>query len=118
MIRFKFDALLPNINKPLLLMVGESDNYPQVHFLDNVKNFAKSLSGLGECITVQDTGHSIHNERPYFLANQAAAIASIAAVLGLLDRPYGGERRVGISRALGETVVDWREVTQRPANAL
>jgi len=75
MIRFKFDALVPSMNKPLLLMVGESDNYPLVHFLDNVKSFSGSLSGLGLCITVQDTGHSIHNERPYFLANQLVNFA-------------------------------------------
>jgi pimeloyl-ACP methyl ester carboxylesterase len=75
MLGFKFDALVPSINKPLLLMVGESDNYPEVHFLDNVTSFAKSLSGLGQCITVQDTGHSIHNERPYFLADQVIAFA-------------------------------------------
>ena len=76
MIRFKFDALVPNMNKPLLLMVGESDNFPLVHFCDRVKDFAGKLTGLGECITVQDTGHSIHNERPYFLANQLVAFAS------------------------------------------
>jgi pimeloyl-ACP methyl ester carboxylesterase len=75
MIRFKFDALVPNMNKPLLLMVGEADNYPLVHFCDNVKSFAGSLTGLGQCLTVQDTGHSIHNERPYFLANQLVAFA-------------------------------------------
>jgi pimeloyl-ACP methyl ester carboxylesterase len=75
MIRFKFDALVPNMNKPLLLMVGESDNYPMVHFYDRAKDFAGQLTGLGQCITVQDTGHSIHNERPYFLANQVVAFA-------------------------------------------
>jgi pimeloyl-ACP methyl ester carboxylesterase len=75
MIRFKFDALVPLINKPLLLMVGESDNFPEVHFLDNVKTLAGSLKGLGQCLTLQDTGHSIHNERPYFLASQVLGFA-------------------------------------------
>jgi pimeloyl-ACP methyl ester carboxylesterase len=75
MIRFKFDALVQKINKPLLLMVGESDNFPLVHFFDNVKRFAGSVTGVGECITVQDTGHSIHNERPYFLALELLAFA-------------------------------------------
>jgi pimeloyl-ACP methyl ester carboxylesterase len=75
MIRFKFDTLIPNMNKPLLLMVGEADNFPLVKFLDNVKSFAGSLTGLGQCITVQDTGHSIHDERPYFLANQLIGFA-------------------------------------------
>jgi pimeloyl-ACP methyl ester carboxylesterase len=70
MIGFRFDAMVRNINKPLLLMVGEKDDYPDVHFFQYVKKFAQSLNGLGKCLTVQDTGHSIHNERPSFLANQ------------------------------------------------
>jgi pimeloyl-ACP methyl ester carboxylesterase len=70
MIGFTFDDLAPRINGPLQLMVGEQDNYPYVHFLLNVKNFAASLQGLGRALTLQDTGHSIHNERPFFLANQ------------------------------------------------
>lgn len=76
MIGYTFDALVPDINsglqtnKGLLLMVGEKDNYPDVHFLSCVEKLAQSLKGLGKCLTVQDTGHSIHNERPYFLANQ------------------------------------------------
>jgi pimeloyl-ACP methyl ester carboxylesterase len=76
MIGFTFDALLPSINKPLLLMVGENDNYNEVHLFENVKRFAGSLSGLGKCVTVRDTGHSIHNERPYSLANQILSFAS------------------------------------------
>jgi pimeloyl-ACP methyl ester carboxylesterase len=40
MIGFTFDALLPSMNKPLLLMVGEEDNYPLVDFLSNVTSFA------------------------------------------------------------------------------
>jgi len=75
MIGFKFDALAPRINKPLLLMVGELDQYPEVHFFSNVSRFAATLSGLGKALTVQDTGHSIHNERPYFLANQIVRFA-------------------------------------------
>jgi len=75
MIGFTFDALVPNINKPLLLMVGEKDDYPDVHFASYVPELAQSLSGLGKCLIVQDTGHSIHNERPYFLANQLVAFA-------------------------------------------
>lgn len=75
MIGFTFDALMPNINKPLLLLVGESDNYPEVHFKDNVTQLAGSLKGTGKCITVQDTGHSIHDERPYFLAAQILGFA-------------------------------------------
>jgi len=75
MIGFKFDALAPRINKPLLLMVGESDRYPLVNFFSNVSHFATTLRGLGKALTVQDTGHSIHNERPYFLADQIVRFA-------------------------------------------
>jgi pimeloyl-ACP methyl ester carboxylesterase len=67
---FTFDALAPQINKPLLFMAGELDNYPDAHFVQHVSRLAQTLTGPGYCLTVQDTGHSIHAERPYFLANQ------------------------------------------------
>jgi len=77
MIGFKFDALVPSMNKPLLLMVGEKDDYPEVHFLSNVSNFAAALTGPAQGgLTIQDTGHSIHNERPFFLAHQVVNFAS------------------------------------------
>jgi len=75
MIGFTFDALVPRMNKPLLLMVGEMDEYPEVNFFTNVKNFASTLNGLGKALTIGDTGHSIHNERPSFLANQIISFA-------------------------------------------
>jgi pimeloyl-ACP methyl ester carboxylesterase len=75
MLGFKFDALVPRMNKPLLLIVGKRDQYPMVHFLSNVSSFATTLGGLGKALIVQDTGHSIHNERPYFLANQIVSFA-------------------------------------------
>ncbi len=56
-------------------MVGERDQYPEVHFFSNVSHFATTLGGLSKALTVQDTGHSIHNERPYFLANQIVSFA-------------------------------------------
>jgi len=77
---FTFDP--QNVTKRLLLMVGELDNYPEAHFLDNVKAFAGQLSGPGEALTVQNTGHSIHNERPFFLANQILTFAPPPAGLG------------------------------------
>jgi pimeloyl-ACP methyl ester carboxylesterase len=68
LIGFQFD---PNtINKPLQLMAGQADDYDYVHFVKYVTDFAGKLSGPGRALTVQDTGHSIHNERPTFLANQ------------------------------------------------
>ena len=74
MVGFKFDSLVPSIQKPLQLMVGEIDNYPQVHFLENVMTFAKVLTGPGRARVITDTGHSIHNERPTFLASQIIAM--------------------------------------------
>jgi pimeloyl-ACP methyl ester carboxylesterase len=77
MIGFTFDALVPTMKKPLLLMVGEKDDYPEVHFLSNVTNFASSLTAPAQgVLTIQDTGHSIHNERPSFLAHQVVNFAS------------------------------------------
>jgi pimeloyl-ACP methyl ester carboxylesterase len=77
MIGFTFDALVPSMKKPLLLMVGEKDDYPEVHFLSNVTNFASSLTAPAQgVLTIQDTGHSIHNERPSFLAHQVVNFAS------------------------------------------
>jgi len=76
MIGFTFDSLVPNMTKPLLLMVGESDNYPEVHFLSNVTKFANGLKGPAQGgLTVQETGHSMHNERPFFLAHQVINFA-------------------------------------------
>jgi pimeloyl-ACP methyl ester carboxylesterase len=77
MIGYKFDALVALMNKPLLMMVGESDNYPEVHFLSNVSNFAADLTGPAQGgLTIKDTGHSIHDERPYFLARQVLNFAA------------------------------------------
>lgn len=77
MVGFRFDSLKPKMTKPLLLMVGEIDNYPQVHFLSNVRDFAATLIGPAQGgLTIQETGHSIHNERPSFLARQVLNFAS------------------------------------------
>jgi hypothetical protein len=43
MIGYTFDPA--SMTKPLLLMVGEVDNYNYVHFLDNVSTFAAALAG-------------------------------------------------------------------------
>jgi pimeloyl-ACP methyl ester carboxylesterase len=78
MIGFTFDALVPAMKKPLLLMVGEKDDYPEVHFLSNVTNFAALLTAPAQgVLTIRDTGHSIHNERPSFLAHQVVNFASL-----------------------------------------
>ncbi|WP_300611801.1 alpha/beta fold hydrolase [Trebonia sp.] len=77
-IGYSFAALQHAINKNLQLMVGTSDNYPMVHFANNVPQFAASLTGPGVGLSVYDTGHSIHNERPYFLAQQVIAFTGHA----------------------------------------
>ena len=47
-----------SMNKPLLLMVGEIDDYNYVHFLGYVKAFAAALKGPAQGgLTIQDTGH-------------------------------------------------------------
>jgi pimeloyl-ACP methyl ester carboxylesterase len=58
------------VTKPLLLLVGEKDDNTYEHFYQYVPQFAKLMNGLGQCLTVKNTGHSIHNERPFFLAQQ------------------------------------------------
>ena len=65
MLGFTFDP--QSIKTPLQLMAGEKDDYPYVHSLSNVKNLAGTLRGPGRALTILDTGHSIHNERPSFL---------------------------------------------------
>jgi hypothetical protein len=40
-----FDSLKPGMTKPLLLMAGEKDDFPQVHFVSNVRDFAATLTG-------------------------------------------------------------------------
>ena len=71
MLGFTFSALAPYMNVPMQLMAGEDDDYPYVHFASYVPNFAtQSLHKPDRALTVQDTGHSIHNERPIFLASQ------------------------------------------------
>lgn len=79
MIGYTFDGLVPTMTKPLLLMVGEDDNYPQVEFFKNVSSFAAGLKAPAQgVLTIQNTGHSIHNERPYFLASQVINFATPA----------------------------------------
>ena len=58
------------IQKPLLLMVGQSDEYPLVNFASSVPSFAGGIGSPGLGHIVADTGHSIHNERPLFLATE------------------------------------------------
>lgn len=53
---------------PTLLMAGREDKSPD--FYDGAKKLAQLMAAStpGEAIFLQDTGHSIHNERPKLLA--------------------------------------------------
>jgi pimeloyl-ACP methyl ester carboxylesterase len=70
LISFDFSVLSGSFVNPLLLLVGEEDNFVDAHFLDNVKALASNLGSPGYCFTVQQTGHSIHDEHPTFLAQK------------------------------------------------
>jgi pimeloyl-ACP methyl ester carboxylesterase len=70
LVNFDFTALSADFSKPLLLMVGEKDAYPCVNFFGNVTSFAQNLQLPGYAFTVQNTGHSIHDEHPTFLAQK------------------------------------------------
>jgi pimeloyl-ACP methyl ester carboxylesterase len=67
---FSFGPLAAQMQKPMLLMVGDKDFYPLVDFHKYVMDFGGTLTCPGTTQTIQDTGHSIHNERPRFLAQQ------------------------------------------------
>jgi pimeloyl-ACP methyl ester carboxylesterase len=86
---FSFDPLAAQMQKPMLLMVGDQDTYPLVNFQANVMNFGDTLTCPGMTQTIQETGHSIHNERPHFLAQQILTFVptsnlSLSAIVLLL----------------------------------
>jgi pimeloyl-ACP methyl ester carboxylesterase len=65
------------VARPLLLMSGVDDDYPWVSIHDYCQNFVKaSSSPLLQGEFVNTTGHSIHNERPSFLASTVLAFAA------------------------------------------
>lgn len=61
----------PRIRGPLLLVAGANDNFMWTHIYERTRDLARRLgtNGVsGVCLLVKDTGHSIHDERPAFLA--------------------------------------------------
>lgn len=59
------------IRGPLLLVAGAHDNFMWTHIYERTRDLARRLgtNGVrGVCLLVKDTGHSIHDERPGFLA--------------------------------------------------
>jgi pimeloyl-ACP methyl ester carboxylesterase len=68
------------IRGPLLLVAGAHDNFMWTHIYERTRDLARRLgtNGVrGVCLLVKDTGHSIHDERPGFLA---------AAIDAFIDR--------------------------------
>jgi pimeloyl-ACP methyl ester carboxylesterase len=62
---------------PMLLMTGEMDNFPFADICSATETLAQHVGTgrqpLGPQVTLPDTGHSIHDERPQQLFNQIDA---------------------------------------------
>lgn len=60
------------IRGPLLLLAGSHDNFMWSHIYERTRDLALRLGSIGvrgACLLLGDTGHSIHDERPAFLAD-------------------------------------------------
>lgn len=58
-----------NINSRMLLIAGEADDYAWSHIYDSTKDLAvMAINTPGNRLLLKNTGHSIHNERPRYLA--------------------------------------------------
>jgi hypothetical protein len=57
---------------PLLLLAGEHDNYNFSHIHDATRDLAPDINAIepSKALFLRDTGHSIHNERPRYLAKE------------------------------------------------
>ena len=58
-----------------LLLTGSADNYDFTNIFDATRLLASRMGEFpagrpGRCLLLRDTGHSIHNERPKFLARE------------------------------------------------
>jgi pimeloyl-ACP methyl ester carboxylesterase len=54
-----------------LLVAGEMDNFPGTHIFDCTRKLATwMVETPGRSLFLKDTGHSMHTERPIFLADQ------------------------------------------------
>jgi len=95
------------ISRPLLLMAGVDDNYQYVQIHDCCGNFAQSsTSRFLQANGVKTTGHSIHNERPAFLASQVLAFAPKSAAVQPPSKPVKVPDIVGMTTAEGMSLVD------------
>lgn len=55
----------------MLLLAGEGDNYDFTKIHDATRTLALRMVGTpGECLLLNDTGHSIHNERPTWFSDR------------------------------------------------
>jgi alpha/beta hydrolase fold len=58
-----------DIKSRMLLMAGEVDDYAWSHIYDSTKDLAvMAINTPGNRLLLKNTGHSIHNERPRYLA--------------------------------------------------
>jgi pimeloyl-ACP methyl ester carboxylesterase len=54
-----------------LLVAGEEDNYTHVGIYDGTRKLGESMTGTpGRLLLIRRTGHSIHTERPQYLASE------------------------------------------------
>ena len=89
------------IKSRLLLGAGKADNYEGASIFSNTTNLANQMVGNnGDTFFFDQTGHSIHAERPVALANKilaflpAPAVAAPSVVVGLASvTRYGPGRR-------------------------
>jgi pimeloyl-ACP methyl ester carboxylesterase len=68
------DGVAPwqRIAGPLLLLAGAKDNFTWTHIYSRTQDLGRRLAARnvpGHCLLLSDTGHSIHDERPRFLAH-------------------------------------------------
>jgi alpha-beta hydrolase superfamily lysophospholipase len=94
-----------DIKSRLLLMAGEADNYAWSHIYDSTKDLAvMAINTPGNRLLLKDTGHSIHNERPRYLAQTIHDFLSPAR-LRVIEEWGGWESLGGV-------------LTSRPATGL
>jgi alpha-beta hydrolase superfamily lysophospholipase len=48
----------------VLLMAGTGDDFPNTHIVDRVEELGPKMPARGHAMVWEDTGHSIHDERP------------------------------------------------------
>lgn len=108
------------ITSRVMLCAGEEGNYGGTNIYDATHTLAKKMTKTpGYTLFLKDTGHSIHNERPKFFADQIIAFAYdrksqinagtlISKVIVRVN--IGGDDFRGDSRAKAYVVVNGKKV--------